>query len=254
MKHRAVASGVLLGLAGVLLQATLGHAQGRDPGYRVFRPDGPGPHPAVALVSGCSGFAPSFAPGVYERVAEQLRSQGHVAVFVDYLGRRGLQSCAKAPITHADAARDLVAAATWLRSEASVDKTRISAMGWSYGGGAVLVALMENTAEQLGFSRAVVYYPDCRSVRPWKTAVPVLMLLGGEDDIAPGKPCEAAAKKSAAPDVVKVVWYPGAYHAFDVSEMPAKTRGPWGTMGYHAQAATAAWEEVQQFLKVSPVR
>ena len=132
-----------------------------------------------------------------------------------------------------------------------MDNALISAMGLMGVGGAVLVALMENTEEQLGFSRAVVYYPDCRSVGPWKISTPVLMLLGGEDDVAPGKPCQTAARKNAAPGAVKIVWYPGAYHAFDVSEIPAKTRGPWGTMGYHAQAAAAAWEEVQQFLKVS---
>ena len=243
--------GVLAGVTGVFLWAVAGHAQGPDPGYRMFKPDGSGPHPAVAFVSGCSGFAPTFAPKVYERVAEQLRAQGYATVFVDYLGRRGLKSCAGAPITPSDAARDLIAATTWLRSEPSVDKAQISAMGWSYGGGAVLVALMENTPEQLGFSRAVVYYPDCRSVGPWKVATPVLMLLGGEDDIAPGKPCEKAAQKSAAPGAVKIVWYPGAYHAFDVSEILPKTRGPWGTMGYDQRAAAASWEEVQQFLKLS---
>jgi dienelactone hydrolase len=41
----------------------------------------------------------------------------------------------------------------------------------------------------------------------------------------------------------------GALHAFDVSEIPEGTRGPRGAMGYNAQAAAAAWEEVQHFLK-----
>jgi dienelactone hydrolase len=214
------------------------HTPGGD--YRSFKPDGPGPHPAVVFVSGCSGFAPSFAPRVYERVAEQIRSQGHMVVFADYLGRWNLKSCAGASITHADAAKELVAVATWLKSQPSIDPARMTALGWSYGGGAVLVALGRYTQEQLGFSRAFVYYPDCRSVQPWKIATPVLMLLAAEDDVAPGKPCEASAKKSAAPEAIRIVWYPGAYHAFDVSELPPKTRGPAGTIGYHAQAAAAA--------------
>jgi dienelactone hydrolase len=237
------------GLTFLLLLVSSSVAQSPDGGYRAFRPDGPGPHPAVAFLSGCSGFAPSFAPKVYERVAEQFRAQGLMVVFVDYLGRRGLQSCARAPITHSDAARDLMSATTWLRSQPAVDQARIAAIGWSYGGGAILVALAEQTEEKLGFSRAVVYYPDCRSVKPWKAATPVLMLLAGDDDVAPGKPCQAAAKKSAAPDSVKIVVYPGAHHGFDVSELPPKTQYPFGTIGHHPQAASAAWEEIQQFLK-----
>ena len=235
----------------LLLRAAPGIAQTSAGDFRSFKPDGPGPHPAVIFLSGCSGFAPSFAPKVYERVAEQLRAQGNLVVFADYLGRWNLKSCAGASITHADAAKELVAATTWLKSQASVDPMRITALGWSYGGGAVLVALDRYSQEQLGLTRAIVYYPDCRSVRPWKVAMPVLMLLAGEDDVAPGKPCEAAAKKSATPDATKILWYPGAYHAFDVSELPPKTRGPAGTIGYHPQAAAAAWEEIQQFLKAS---
>ena len=224
-------------------------AQTVEGGYRVFSPDGPAPHPGIIFMSGCSGFAPSFAPKFYERVAEQLRAQGYIVVFADYLGRRSLKSCAGTPITSKDAARDLVSAAAWLRSQPSVEQTRIAALGWSYGGGALLVALAEYTEEQLGFSRAIVYYPDCRSVKAWKATLPVLILLAGNDDVAPSKQCQEAAKRSAAAAAVKVVVYPGALHAFDLSELPAKTRYPFGTIGYHPQAAAAAWEEIQQFLR-----
>lgn len=246
MKARRVLAVILGGLTLLLVSSST--AQASDSRYRTFRPDGSGPHPAVAFVSGCSGFSPSFAPKFYERVGEELRARGFLVIFVDYLGDRGLQSCARAPITHADAARDLVSAAAWLRSRPDVDGTRIAALGWSYGGGAILLALAEHTEEQLGFSRAVVYYPDCRPVKPWKVSIPVLMLLAGDDDVAPGKACQTAAKRSAVPNAVNIVTYPGAYHAFDVAELPAKTRYPFGTIGYHPQAAAAAWDQVQRFL------
>lgn len=226
-------------------------AQGSDGAYRIFRPDGHGPHPAVAFLSGCSGFAPSGAPKSYERAAQQLQAEGFVVIFVDYLARRGLQSCARAPITPADAAKDLVAAAGWLRSQPTVDKARIAAMGWSYGGGAVLAALADHTEQQLGISRAVVYYPSCRSVRPWKLTTPVLMLLAADDDVAPAKTCEEAVAKNAPPEAVKIVIYPGALHAFDAFELPAKTQYPFGTIGHHPQAAAAAWSEVLRFLDAS---
>lgn len=251
MRARYATVGIVGGIGWLLVSVASGMAQTSDGGYRTFRPDGPGPHPAVIFVSGCSGFAPSFAPGAYERVAEQLRGQGHMVVFADYLGRWNLKSCAGAPITHADAAKELVAATTWLKSQPSIDQARITALGWSYGGGAVLVALVRYTEEQLGFTRAVVYYPDCRTVRPWRIKVPVLMLLAGEDDVAPGKPCRQAAENSVAPDVVKIVVYPGALHGFDVPDLPPRMKYPAGTLGYHPQAAAAAWEEIQRFLQSS---
>jgi dienelactone hydrolase len=211
-----------IAVAGVLvLWASTSFGQVAEGGYRIFRPDGAGPFPAVAFVSGCSGFAPVGARKFYERTAEKLRGQGYIVLFVDYVGRRGLQDCARAPmVTEGEAAKDLVAALTWLRSQESVDQMRISALGWSYGGGAVLVALADHTEEQLGLSRAIVYYPLCRAVRPWRVSIPVLMLLAGDDEVAPSRGCQAAVEGSATPSVVKAVTYHGALHAFDVPEIP----------------------------------
>jgi dienelactone hydrolase len=235
------------GAALLLLSASSSFAQKPEAKYRTFRPDTPGPHPAVALVSGCDGLAPPMAPAVYERRAEHLRMLGHLVIFVDYLGRRGLKTCA-GPITHEDAARDLMSAAAWLMSQAVVDHSRLTAMGWSYGARAVLVALVNNTGSQSGFSRAVVYYPDCRALEPWNPAVRVLMLLGGDDDMTPARLCQEAVKRVAAPATVKTVVYPGALHGFDLPDLPTKIRYGFGTIGYHPQAADAARREIEQFL------
>src|SRR5262249_43095416 len=105
----------------------------------------------------------------------------------------------------------------------------------------------------LGISRAVVYYPICRAVRTWSVATPVLILFAGDDEIAPSSACQAAIQKSATPSAVKTVIYHGALHAFDVAELPTETRGPTGMMGYNAQAAAAAWDEIQKFLQ-APVK
>ena len=247
-----IGAGAMMALVTLALSGSPSSGQPADGGYRVFRPGGAGPHPAVALVSGCSGFSPAGSRHFYGRVADTLRGQGYVVVFVDYVGRRGLPNCSRPPaVSEGDAAKDLVAAVSWLRSDPSVDTARISALGWSYGGGAVLVALAAYTEAQLGIARAAVYYPICRAVRPWRVATPVLMLLGGDDPIAPSEGCRAAAQGSARPDAVKIVTYHGALHAFDVSEIPAESRGPAGYMGYNAQAAAAAWEQVERFLRAS---
>jgi len=250
MTARCSASILQAAAALLLLCGSSSAAQVSDPRYRTVAPDGPGPHPAVALVPGCDGFAPPFAPKLYEHRAEHLRALDHVVVFVDYLGRRGLKTCGGA-VTHDDAARDLMSAVAWLRSQTSVDHSRIAAMGWSYGGRAVLVALARQTGSQPAFARAVVHYPDCRALDPWKAAVPVLMLLGGADDMTPPGLCQEAAKRVAAPATVKIVVYPGAFHAFDVPELPAKMRYGFATIGYHPEAAAAARNETEQFLRAA---
>lgn len=218
-------------------------------GYRTFRPDGPGQHPAVIFLSGCSGFSAATASRHYERVAAQLVKKGFVVVWADYLGRRNLKNCAEGSITQEEAGRDAVAAASWLRSQPFVDAKRITAMGWSFGGGAVLAALGSHSADQLIFTRAIIYYPYCAGVGPWSNRIPVLVLRGGSDTVAPQRLCESALGTGTSKADVKIIDYPDALHGFDISELPPKMEYQFGTMGYHPQAAAAAWDEVQRFLQ-----
>src|SRR5262245_33875606 len=94
---------VLAVMALLLLPGPVSFAQVPAAEDRMFRPDAAGPHPAVAFVSGCDGFAPPMAPALYEHRANRLRALGYVVIFADYLGRRGLKTCAGS-ITHDDAA------------------------------------------------------------------------------------------------------------------------------------------------------
>jgi len=245
---RRTAGSWLVLIALPLLAGAPALAQLPAPTYRVFRPGAPGSHPAVAFVSGCDGFAPPMAPAVYERRAERLRGLGHVVVFVDYLGRRGLKSCGGA-VTHEDAARDLGEAVAWLRAQPFVDASRITAMGWSYGGRAVLVALVRHAGADASFARAIVLYPDCRALAPWRGSVPVLMLLGGADEMTPATLCQDVVTRLPVPGAVKLVVYPGALHGFDIPDLPAKMRYGFATIGHHPAATAAAWTEIERFLR-----
>ena len=231
------------------------NAQATDGEYRIFKPDKPGPHPAVIFVSGCSGFKPDFYPKFYERKAEQLRSLGFVVVWADYLGRRKLESCADVigvSVTQQEVSRDVIAAASWLRSQPYVDANRITAMGWSYGGGGVLMALSSYKADELIFTKAIVYYPYCAGLSPWSHRIPVLVLQAGADNVAPHYMCNYAFDKSQEKGNLKIINYPGAYHGFDRSELPPKMEYVIrGTVGYHPQAAASAWKEVKQFLRAT---
>ncbi len=236
----------LVGISLALFMSTAVFAQEKEGRYKIFKPNGPGPHPAVVFMSGCSGFNGAPAPEHYNQVAEKLRSKGYVVVFADYLDHRGKLDCVE--VTTAEAGQDLVAAAAWLKSQPYIDPKRIAAMGWSFGGNAILVAINKYKAEELVFSRAIVYYPTCGGLWKWKAKVPVLMLLGSEDTLARSDMCQDAAKEGANVDMVKMVIYPDSLHCFDMVGLPPETYNAYGRIGHNPKAASAAWDEVERFL------
>jgi dienelactone hydrolase len=219
---------------------------------KLFRPDGAAPYPTLLFVSGCSGFAPAFAPTYYTRTAERMRQAGYLVVFVDYLGARALTSCAGGGVSHAEAGGDIVAAVRELVSQHLARPDEVTVIGWSYGGGATMAALQTLPAKQPAPFQAVMFYPDCRSRGPWQASVDTIVLFGGDDTVAPPSRCEAALQGVAEPARTRIVTYPKAFHAFDVDELPARMTYPFGTIGYDASSAAEAWREVQAFLKRRP--
>jgi dienelactone hydrolase len=206
------------------------------------------------MVSGCSGFEPREAPTAYARFAENLKSQGYVVIFVDYLAVRRLGRCTsdgRFAVTPDDAGHDVLAAVRDLQSRPYVRKEDITAIGWSYGGGVVLAALRSLPSGSPGpVRRAIVYYPYCREAMPWTSAVPALLLLAGLDDVTPPQACLELAKRFPAGHPVEVRVYPEARHGFDASELPASLQiGPGQTMGYNRAAAEASVDEVLRFLR-----
>ena len=217
--------------------------------YRIVRPGGQGPHPALLFVSGCSGFAPHEAPHHYGRVADEFAVRGYVVIFVDYLGARGRETCGGA-VPPADVAGDILAAAAYARTRPFVRASEIDVIGWSRGGSGVLAVLATLPAgTPAPFRKAVAYYPECYVETPWNVKIPLLMLLAGKDDISSTRACEELVKRLAAISRSRCRVYPEARHAFDVPDLPPfvrRTRG--GTLGHDPQAAAAAWEEVTRFL------
>jgi dienelactone hydrolase len=221
-----------------------GHAVATEP-YRTMSPSGPAPHPAVLLVPGCSGFAAVNGVNPYDERAAQLQAAGYFVVFVDYLGR--FNNCGH--VSHAQVGEDVLEAVTWTRDQAAVDPTRISVIGWSYGGGGVLAALRAMPPGPPMLARAVMYYPDCRGETPWSGAgISALMLMGAIDDVARPALCEAVVK-GAPPGAVRSILYPDARHSFDVRGLPERAEYPFGTIGYNAEAAKASWAMVLDFLR-----
>jgi dienelactone hydrolase len=212
----------LLGLAGCVpdvatLQTRL------EPHYRIQRPQGPGPFPAILLVPGCEGIAPSRS-----QTAGELVSHGYIVVFVDYLSARGLHTGCRDEVSPDDVGRDIRAVSTHVRSLSDVRARAVGAVGWSLGGSGVLASLVgAEWDRQPPLDAAVAFYPLCRGLRPLRTTVPTLLLLAGLDDIAPLAYCKDLIGRSAGR--VQVHTFPE---------------------GFHAEVDRQAWSEVLEHFRV----
>ena len=230
-------------LAAILALMLSQRAASAEEAYRVLAPSGSAPHPAVLLVPGCSGFAASNGVNTYEERANELQAAGYVVVFVDYVGRRSMTNCAH--VSHAEVGQDIFDAAAWIRGQEGVDADRISAIGWSYGGGGILAALTAMPAGPPLIAKAAMYYPDCRGAMPWSASgVSALVLIGAKDDVAVPALCDKATGPS-----LRTIIYPNAYHAFDSRGLPERAAYPFGTLGYNADAAKASWAAVLDFIR-----
>jgi dienelactone hydrolase len=214
---------------GVTLDAALVH------------PAGPIRAPAIVALHGCGGPVPNRD----SQWAETLAAEGHIVLFPDSFGSRGLgpQCRVKRREVEPSGARrqDAIEAARWLTDQPGTPGGGIVLLGWSNGGGTVLFTAAE--APDLPphlFSRFVAFYPGCETElrsKTWKPAGPLMILVGANDDWTPAAPCQALAEKFPA-EITPIV-YPDAWHDFDRPDRPVRAlRGlatpPSGTGVAHA--------------------
>jgi dienelactone hydrolase len=216
-------------------------------GY-LSKPEGSGPFAAVAYLHGCSGLSKNTR----DRMAELLTGWGYVSLAVDSFATRGIkESCEQLmPPRQADA----LGALLYLSKLAVVDPRRIAVVGSSQGG---IVALQLASThpvdlfaipDELKFKVAVAYYPLC-GVATDQLTIPAIILIGELDDWTPAKDCERWMERRAGKGApVKLVIYPGAYHAFDNPNLGDGRRlfGHW--LKYDANAAERSILEMHEFL------
>jgi len=219
--------------------------------YRLEKPDGAGPFPAVVMVPGCSGFDGKFQKEYYDSVQSQLVQLGFVTLRVNYLAARNFKSCAGTVSTN-EVEGDIRIAADYLKQQSFVKKGAINVMGWSYGGAGALRALrLTKSQEPVQVDAVVAYYPYCAGgVQTWDSEVPVLVLVGAIDNVAPLWLCE----ELLFGDLPKrhnltVRVYDDAHHGFPLFTLPAEMEYIFGTLGYNEAAAKSAWIEVTNFLR-----
>lgn len=208
------------------------------PRMAVFKPDGPGPFPALVLYHQCGGLGQSKrANASMLDWARRGVDKGYVVLLIDALEQRGVDTVCMGPkngVVFARGVRDAFQAARHLRGLAYVDPKRVGLAGWSWG---AMVGLMASRtswagalAEGEGFRAVVSMYPGCFTIRPRNgpafdiaaddVVTPILVLLGGEDTETPARDCQPrldSAKTAGAP----VEWhlYPDATHCWDCRQL-----------------------------------
>jgi len=185
-------------------------------------PDGAAVGPAIVALHGCGGpYAQRDA-----QWGEMLRGRGHIVLFPDSFGSRGLGSQCREQQRAVSAAglrrRDALAAAQWLFDRPGTPAGGVVLMGWSHGGSTVLAAGRDHPTRRGLIRGLVAFYPGCGAAARlggWQPVAPMLLLHGEADDWTPIWSCRALAEEAGP--VVTLVAYPGAWHNFDV-DMPVR--------------------------------
>ncbi|MCU0884571.1 MAG: dienelactone hydrolase family protein [Beijerinckiaceae bacterium] len=203
----------------------------------LYRPSGPGPHPAVIALHGCGGlFNRSGAPTArHADWGQRLADAGFLVVMPDSFRSRGLGSqCGisnRSVRPSRERVADVLATKIWLQARSDVKASAVSLLGWSNGGSTVLAAVRSDRRPgdaSPDIARAVAFYPGCRGQAEsssFRTRLPLLIMIGEADDWTPAAPCKALAEAARARgEALDLKLYPGAYHDFDHPGRPVTER------------------------------
>lgn len=230
-----------------------------------YIPSGDGPFPTVVAVPGCSGIAfpdpiaEANHPNLreddrlfrrhYPEAAERLRTAGFAVLLLNVQTAEGLVTACSGQLRPERIAEYITEAVAWAGRLRFVDPARLYVAGWSMGGRGVLTWL-NSPASRTTEARAVIgVYAGCQDQERLTTHVPLLLLMGGADDIAAPSVCEALLAQSPSSTLIDFHVYPGARHGFDATGAPPVLEiGDGLTIGYQQEAAQTAWAEIFEFL------
>ncbi len=218
-------------------------------GY-LFRPQGPGPHPAVVMLHGrggpysanvnrdCTLVAQSASSACnagtlskrHMMWGEYWAKRGYVALLPDSFGPRG-KAHGFPRFSHDDPDRDDVnektvrpldadGALVYLHGQRDVVTDRIFLQGWSNGASTALNVTIRQGSQAKGYRAALAFYPGCGSKALLEstiaTAIPIAMFLGSDDEeVSPAICLHVAERSRGAGSQIDVTVYPGATHDFD---------------------------------------
>ncbi len=205
----------------------------------LYRPVGDGPFPAVVQLHGCAGRGPRESE---DAAGARVVALGYALLIVDSFGPRGVKErCGGNYWTDpVDRVADAYGALAWLAGQPFIDPERIALLGYSQGAIVALSAVSSGGEEALydrHFRAAIAYYPHCHAFNG-TVSVPTLILIGALDDWTPAEACQKKmAQRSGEGAPLRLVVYPGAYHAFNMASLRDK---PVRYLGHHLEYNEAA--------------
>lgn len=211
---------------------------------RLYRPSGESAVPAVIVLHGCSGPIGS----TFDR-AKRIAALGYVVIVPDSFGSRSKTNVCNEPIVMPPGMRvlDVIATAEYLATLPFVRRDRIALIGFSHGAGTVIDAL-QSSLSSVGIRGGVAYYPLCIPEKQANVSMPLLVLIGEKDDWVPPARCRALQEGLRHPSLANIVFYPGAYHGFDVNEPSQSVSGAdWSSQD------GSAGDAVQHHIEFDPV-
>ncbi|MHC2282227.1 dienelactone hydrolase [Bradyrhizobium diazoefficiens] len=114
---------------------------------------------------------------------------------------------------------DIYGTAEYLRKRPYVAKDQLGLLGFSHGAWTIMKAVQVKYQLKLfGVRGAVAYYPYCNPKLDDKINVPLLVLIGEDDDWTPAPLCRELQAALSKVTPVEMIFYPGADHAFDRSQ------------------------------------
>jgi dienelactone hydrolase len=180
----------------------------------IYRPAGAGPFRAVILAHSCSGTSPHT-----DMWGKLLVNWGYLVLAPDSFNPRGTKAVCTTPgvVTPNMRISDIAGALDYLSTRPDVIKGKVGIIGHSHGGSTVLRSAQKIfDLAQRGLAGGVAYYPGCNPASGAGIDIPVLLLAGDKDDWTPADRCRQMVAGLAQPNLVEAVYYPGAYHSFDL--------------------------------------
>ncbi|MDH5600472.1 MAG: dienelactone hydrolase family protein [Gammaproteobacteria bacterium] len=192
-----------------------------------------------------------------KRRARMLASLGYRAIALDMYGNGKNASHPKdagkfsgeVKKNMAVAEKRFMAAYNYLQKQKNVDKDKISAIGYCFGGGIVL----EMARRGVDLDGVVSFHGSLGTkdaAKKGKVKAKVLVLNGQADPFVKAESIAAFKKEMEAANVdYKFVNYPGAKHAFtnpDADKLGARFEIP---LAYQEKADKDSWNEMMQFLQ-----
>lgn len=192
-----------------------------------FPPKSAGRVPAVILAHGCSGVGANIQGWV-----EELDRMGTASFVLDSLAGRGIrETCTgQQRINLGSRIIDAYRALELLASHPRIDPARIALMGFSQGGGVVLLAHHARfhklwMAEKRDFAAYLAFYPGCSRKLIDEGQIsdrPLRIFHGAADDWTPIEPCrEYSERMRRLGKDVALSEYADAHHGFDNPNLPA---------------------------------